>query len=80
MGADKGQRGVYAVLRYDGFHADTTPPEQLVTVKEIVETQELAEREVERLNALHDRSEIKYWWQFTRLYPEGESAGGRRTD
>jgi hypothetical protein len=82
MGADKGQRGVFAVLRHDGFHGKDTPLEHTISVKEIVCTQELAEEEVARLNSVQDSKGVHYWWQYTRLYPDGESAGtsGAATD
>jgi hypothetical protein len=39
----KDRDDVYAVIRWDGFHGTNTAPEVLVTVKEIVRSQELAE-------------------------------------
>jgi hypothetical protein len=71
---------VYAVLRWDGLiHGVDSDPEVLVTVKEIVRSQELAEAEVTRLNALNEGKGVYYWWQSTRLFPEGRSAGGDDT-
>lgn len=70
---------VYAVLRWDGFHGVDSEPEVLVTVKEIVRSQELAEAEVTRLNALNEGKGVYYWWESTRLFPEGRSAGGDDT-
>jgi hypothetical protein len=49
----------------------------LVTVKEVVRSQDLAEVEVTRLNALNEGKGVRYWWQTTRLFPEGESAGAK---
>lgn len=54
MGADKGQRGVFAVLRHDGFYGKDTPLEHTISVKEIVSTQALAEKEVARLNSVQE--------------------------
>jgi hypothetical protein len=71
----KEREGVYAILRYDGFHGPDARPEVTVTVKEIVRSKELAEREVARLNGLAEGRETRYWWQYTRLFPEGQSAG-----
>jgi hypothetical protein len=51
------------------------PPEHRISVKEIVRTLELATTEVARLNALNDDKGVRYWWQTTRLFPEGRSAG-----
>ncbi len=73
MGADKDQLGVYAMLRWDRFLADRQP-ENCVTVKEVVHSLELAEAEVDRLNALREDRAVHYWWQYTRLYPSGKSA------
>ena len=66
---------VYAIIRWDGFQGRSARPESLVTVKEIVHTVELAEAEVARLNALHEGKDIHYWWQVTRLFMPGQSAG-----
>ena len=52
-----------------------TAPEDRVTVKEVVCSQALAEAEVARLNALTEGKDVRYWWQATRLFPEGRSAG-----
>jgi hypothetical protein len=69
----KDREGAY-VLRFDGFHSPQSPPDVTVTVKEVVRTQEIAEAEVNRLNALHVDGRVKYWGQYIRLYPEGQSA------
>ncbi len=65
----KEHEGVYAVLRYDAFQGDDTRPEVAVTVKEVVRGQDLAEAEVARLNALNAEKHVRYWWQYTRLFP-----------
>ena len=75
----KEREDAYAVLRWDGFHGADARPEALVTVKEIVSSRELAEAEVARLNALCAGSDIYYWWQMTRLFPEGQSASAAST-
>jgi hypothetical protein len=67
---------VFAIIRWDGFQGAGARPETLVTVKEIVRSQELAEAEVARLNALQEDANVHYWWQTTRLFPVGRSAGG----
>jgi hypothetical protein len=72
----KAQEQVYAILRYDAFHGDNTPPEVAVTIKELVRSEELAIAEVARLNALNGESDVRYWYQLARLFPEGKSAGG----
>lgn len=66
---------VYAIIRWDGFQGPGARPEALVTVKEIVRTMELADAEVARLNALQNGKNVRYWWQVTRLFPPGRSAG-----
>jgi hypothetical protein len=71
----KQREEVFAIVRWDGFHSPGASPEVFVTVKEIVRSQDLAEAEVARLNALCEGSDIRYWWQPTRLFPEGRSAG-----
>jgi hypothetical protein len=70
----KQQEHVYAVIRWDKDYSGTDP-DLLITVKEIVRTQDLAEAEVVRLNALNKHKGVHYWWQTTRLYPEDSSAG-----
>ena len=44
-------------------------------VKEIVSNLELAQAEVQRLNELNTDRQVTYFWQMTRLYPDGLSAG-----
>ena len=72
---DKEREGVYAILRYDGFQGEDARPEIAITVKEIVRSLELAEAEVVRLNSLCAEKNVRYWWQYTRLFPAGLSAG-----
>ena len=72
---NKERKEIFAVLRFDGFHSDTTTPAQRVTVKEVVRNKEIAEAEVARLNALNGDKNVLHWWQMTRLFPEGRSFG-----
>ena len=65
---------VYAVLRADLFHDAGTPLETVITVKEVVRSEDVAKREVERLNALHPDGRVRYWYQHSRLFPPGRSA------
>jgi hypothetical protein len=64
-------RDAYAVVRIDGFHDPGAPDQFVVTVKEVWLSQEQADREVERLNALvrerHGDDSIRYFAQYTRL-------------
>lgn len=71
---------VYAVLRFDSFHGSDTPPEVTITVKQVVRSRELAEAEVARLNALNGGEGVRYWWQATRLFPDGTSAGTQEAE
>lgn len=69
---------VFAVLRFDPpndrrWESVLADPGQYVTVKELVPTQEEAEREVERLTALQEGKGCIYFAQVTRLYPEGRA-------
>jgi hypothetical protein len=66
---------VYAVLRADLFLGVDVPLESLITVKEVVRSQALAEAEVDRLNAARPDGRVRYWYQHSRLYPPGRSAG-----
>jgi hypothetical protein len=49
--------------------------EDRITVKEIVWEQELAAAEVARLNRLNEPVGRRYFWQPTRLFRPGTSAG-----
>jgi hypothetical protein len=75
MSKHKERAEVFAIVRWDGFHGSETAPQAGVTVKEVVRSQALAEAEVARLNALNEAKGVHYWWQATRLFPEGRSAG-----
>jgi len=77
---------VYAVVRRDWFPGhecdpdDSSPPqiyggEYSYTVKEIVLTAELAQREVSRLNELKKDKNQRYFWEGTHFFPEGGSHG-----
>ncbi|WP_420629443.1 hypothetical protein [Candidatus Leptofilum sp.] len=69
----KNQRTVYAVIRIDEY--ENVPDERRILVKEILYDIELAKAEVKRLNLLNSDKACNYFWQSTRLYPEGTSAG-----
>lgn len=57
---------VFAVIRFDRFLLDDAPLESCVTVKEVVDSAEAAEREAARLNALVNDEGVLYAWQPTR--------------
>ena len=63
---------VFAVIRIDRY---AEAPELMVTVKEIVRSQALADAEARRLNDLNSDKACFYFVQATRLYREGVSAG-----
>ncbi len=65
---------LYAVVRIDRFHSEETPLEHRIAVKEIVSSLELAKAEVHRLNGMVADGRVTYFWQMTRLYPDGQSA------
>ena len=69
---------LYAVVRFDvpdrrGFDRMVEYPDQYVTVKELLPTQEEADREVKRLNALNEGKNCIYWSEITRFYPTGRA-------
>ena len=63
----KGQRQVYAILRFDEFSDPSVAVENRVTVVEIVEGDETARTEVQRLNELNAAKGCRYYLQATRL-------------
>ena len=70
----KEREDVYVILRADVFHRANMSLDQLITVKEVVRSADIAEREVERLNGLHPDGEVRYWSAHSRLFPAGRSA------
>ncbi len=66
---------VYAVIRLDHYPEEDVALSHRVTVKEIVSDLRIAKSEVKRLNKLRDDKEHEYFWQTTRMYPDGKSAG-----
>jgi hypothetical protein len=65
---------VYAIVRFDR----SLEQQNSFTVKEIVRTEEDAESEVKRLNEVNADKDCTYFWQTTRLFPPGTSAGNRK--
>ena len=80
----------YAVIRIDDGPLDhpssvhevmlegvlvPAPGPSNVKVKEVVATAEEARREVMRLNALQAGKGCRYFWQATRVFPDGGSRG-----
>ena len=66
---------VFAILRVDDFHGADTPIEAKVTVKQVVSSQEIAEREVERLTC---EKGCRYFWQTPRFVELPEEMGSER--
>jgi hypothetical protein len=62
---------VYAVVRLDRFLGPGAPPEETLTVKEILPTLEEAKKEVVRLNGLSKDDGVVYFVQATRWFPTG---------
>jgi hypothetical protein len=57
---------LYVVMRFDKFY--DSPIEERVRAKEIVSTQEEAEKEVERLNHLVcGKKDVIYFWDRARI-------------
>ena len=61
------KRQVFAVIRVDEFQGLDAPIESKVTVTQIVSTEEIAEREVERLARVNADKGCRYYWQATRF-------------
>ena len=71
----KPRESVWAVVRVDEFHDDSTAWHDRIIVKEVVRSKELALSEVRRLNDLDvDKSSV-YFATMTRLFPNDTSAG-----
>ena len=70
----------FAVLRADLFLGASAAPEDLVTVTKVVPSQQRAEAEVARLNAMQADTSVRYWWQVTRLAEDAVSDDGSVTE
>ena len=58
---------VYAIVRVDDYGGYDIELRNRIAVKKVVWTQDVAEREVERLNQLNGPKGALYFWQVTRL-------------
>ncbi len=67
------QRQVYAIVRVDVFQGDDVQWRNRITVKAIVPSEAIAEREITRLNELNGDKGAVYFWQTTRLWPTDAS-------
>jgi hypothetical protein len=68
---DDGRQEVFAVVRLDLFLQEDAPVSELVTVKEILPTNDEAADEASRLNSEVDSQRVIYVVQPTRYYSEG---------
>lgn len=66
---------VFAIIRIDEFHGPETTIKNKVTVKQVVNTLEIAEREVERIMRLNVDKGCSYFWQATRFVELPEESG-----
>ena len=57
----------YAIIRIDYFNDIKISLRECITIKRIVWSEETAEQEVERLNALNGHKGCEYFWQCTRV-------------
>lgn len=58
----------YAIIRVDTFQLRPDPTwENLIAVPKIVRTEDEAQSETQRLNALNQSKGSYYFWQITRL-------------
>jgi hypothetical protein len=64
----RNKESVWVILRADLFQGRDSDPQTLVTAKGVVRSEDVAHKEVERLNALHPDGLVKYWCQVSRLY------------
>jgi hypothetical protein len=65
---------VFAIIRFDEFLDANGAIEDKITVKEIVDTIEIAKDEVVRLNKLNSDKKCKYFWQTTRYLDLNEKS------
>ena len=76
---NRSAKHVYAVLRFDppsageSLNSLVAYPGNFITLKELLPTEEEAEREVERLSALNAHTRSVYFTQIGRLYPDGRN-------
>ena len=68
----KPREDAYAVVRID-LDSELAWPDR-VTVKEVVSSEELARREVQRLNQLNADKGCIYFATHTRVFPPGRSS------
>ena len=62
-----GHEHVFVILRFDSFYGEHIDIEDKITIKMVVWEQDIAEREVDRLNRLNSSKEVIYFWKRSRL-------------
>ena len=63
---------VYTIIRLDkSADTDLLPNQNLITVKKVVRSEEVAQREVERLNRVNADKACEYYYQISRLARDG---------
>lgn len=62
---------VFVVMRADLFHGADVGLETMITAKEVLPSQDLAQAEVRRLNALHPDGRVRYWFTASRFFRDG---------
>ncbi len=71
---------VYAIIRLDrDAVTGRIPDRNLVMVKKVVRSKEVAEQEVERLNRLNADKGCEYYYQITRLEREPKEQNEQAT-
>ena len=65
----------YVIIRYDRYLKPDTPIENRLTVKEVVLSEAIAQSEVARLNEINADKGCEYFYQWSRLFSDGTSAG-----
>ena len=69
----KPREEAYAIVRID-LDSDVDLPER-ITVKEVVSSEEIAQREADRLNHINAGKGCLYFSTHTRVFPPGQCAG-----
>jgi hypothetical protein len=67
MTTSKARRQLFAIVRHDFLEPETTAIQNRITVTKVVDTEEVARAEVERLNQLGGSKGSLYFWQATRM-------------
>lgn len=69
---------MFVVYRFDGDFSDDrrgVDPNVVVSIKEVLDTEEEAIREVERLTSINDGRRCRYFFQSAKYYSDGSKPG-----